>query len=448
MYLLYNCIIFIKEKNMHIHSILNQCSTPSITKKLLGDNKDMPNLKEYLKAMLDPTVTYGIKKFPKVTGNLNGYCSTLDVLVGLRQLRSLSGNDQKAALETLLSSMTEPMQELLIYALKKKHPNRIGIKTINSIFPGLIFQVPYMGCKPGTSKAMASLPWKTGVNVQDKEDGMACLAYVDVKGARLYTRQHQEITDAFPDICSELVSAFTKEWTKTGLEQDYIHMELLVCSGGRPLERKRGNGLLNKRIKGDKTALDVRPVLLDTVPCVRSVPSDTDISQEHRYEYLWDTYHSYFYVVNQETFYSEQEAREYAASIIAQGKEGVICKDPDAEWKAGKSSSMLKIKAEFEVDLICTGTNPHKERTGQIGSLICESSDGKLVVNVAGLTDTHRQASPDVFIGRIVTVRANEIIHSKSKGTASLYLPRFIELRIDKDEPDTFEQIKRQVPGL
>ena len=45
------------------------------------------------------------------------------------------------------------------------------------------------------------------------------------------------------------------------------------------------------------------------------------------------------------------------------------------------------------------------------------------------------------MIGKIVTVRGNDIVSSESKETYSIFLPRLIELREDKTVADTYEKV-------
>ena len=52
-------------------------------------------------------------------------------------------------------------------------------------------------------------------------------------------------------------------------------------------------------------------------------------------------------------------------------------------------------------------------------------------------------AHKDAVIGRIVTVGYNARIKDKNRnGVDSLFLPRFLELREDKDTADTSDAIK------
>lgn len=62
----------------------------------------------------------------------------------------------------------------------------------------------------------------------------------------------------------------------------------------------------------------------------------------------------------------------------------------------------------------------------------------------SGLTDAQRKLyykQQERLIGKIVTVRGNDIVSSESKDTYSIFLPRLIELREDKTIADTYEKV-------
>jgi hypothetical protein len=82
------------------------------------------------------------------------------------------------------------------------------------------------------------------------------------------------------------------------------------------------------------------------------------------------------------------------------------------------------------------------------GSITCQSSDSKLVVNVSGFTDDLRKDifnRKDELYGTIVTVRSNNIMPPTSSNVYySLFLPRFVEFRKDKTEADSLERVQDQ----
>ena len=424
---------------MKIYNLLNKCTSPKVTEELLKENKDNQVLKDYLKAMLDPGITYGIKKIPTVIDY------KYDVIDTATLLRNLPEVIKK--LKAGYNICIPEIQEMLTYIIKRKHPNKIGIKVVNKVWPDLIFQVPYHGCLPGTKERLEKLPWDTGINVQKKEDGMAVLAFVGSDETRLYTRNSKEITIAFPKLCKEFSTAFSKYWGAGSLEIDYIHAELMVYTmkddSVQAYDRKTGNGILNKIIKGTEKESDyiVFPTLLDMIDA-RNFKSDC--FQEDRYMYLWEAYSKVFDIVEQRTMYSIKDAREWANQLISDGFEGVVCKDPEGIWKDGKSASCLKIKHEFECEMKVINFRMHTEKRGEIGSLVCISDDSIVTVAVSGLTDIERQMDFNTnWYNKIITVRANSLIKDKRNfGYYSLYLPRFIEIREDKNKADTFKEIK------
>lgn len=104
---------------------------------------------------------------------------------------------------------------------------------------------------------------------------------------------------------------------------------------------------------------------------------------------------------------------------------------------------MVKIKAELSCELKCIGIKEGKGKyRGMIGSIICESADGRVKVDVNLRTDEDRMQPDDFYLDKIIEVKYNEKVDSKSKdGVWSLFLPVFMEIRFDKDVADKFEEI-------
>lgn len=130
--------------------------------------------------------------------------------------------------------------------------------------------------------------------------------------------------------------------------------------------------------------------------------------------------------------------------IVAQGGEGVMLRDPDAPYHHSRHSGdrkpyLLKYKKTKTCDLRVVGFNEGKGKyEGMIGSFICESDDGSVRVNVAGMTDMVRATDPNFFIGKIIEVTYFDSSKSKNKTTSSLQFPRMKGIRYDKDETSMF----------
>lgn len=126
--------------------------------------------------------------------------------------------------------------------------------------------------------------------------------------------------------------------------------------------------------------------------------------------------------------------------LVDIGGEGVIVKSPDHLYECKRSKSWIKIKEVNDCDLIIKGWYPGEgKREGYIGGLICEDSSGQVKVKVgSGFTEEDLKRlseNPDGLIGKVAACQYNVVINDKSGGW-SLFLPRFIEVRTDKDEAD------------
>jgi ATP-dependent DNA ligase len=146
-----------------------------------------------------------------------------------------------------------------------------------------------------------------------------------------------------------------------------------------------------------------------------------------------------------ETVGSATEAREVAARYMKAGQEGAIVKDPNGIWEAKRSNSSLKVKAIRDADLIITGIEEGTGKyEGMLGAINCESVDGKVKVSVGtGFSDVQRkQFCTQAIVGRIAAIEYNELVKSKNSDTYSLFLPRFIELRDDKDVADDLTKLQ------
>lgn len=126
--------------------------------------------------------------------------------------------------------------------------------------------------------------------------------------------------------------------------------------------------------------------------------------------------------------------------LVDIGGEGVIVKSPDHLYECKRSKSWIKIKEVNDCDLVIKGWYPGEgKREGFIGGLICEDLSGKVQVKVgSGFTEEDLKTlsqDPDGLVGKIAAVQYNVVINDKSGGW-SLFLPRFVEVRHDKDGAD------------
>ena len=90
-----------------------------------------------------------------------------------------------------------------------------------------------------------------------------------------------------------------------------------------------------------------------------------------------------------------------------------------------------------------------------MGSLTVASSDGKIMSDIGtGFSDEQRKYFWNEWYlsgidlndhNIIVTVKANDIVTRKNSETSSLFLPVFVEERLDKSEADSYERCVEQL---
>lgn len=152
---------------------------------------------------------------------------------------------------------------------------------------------------------------------------------------------------------------------------------------------------------------------------------------------------------------SYNEAINHLKEELSNGFEGTVVKGFDAIWKDGKKVEQFKLKVEFNCELRIIGFNEGTKGTkleGSLGSLICQSEDGLITVNVGGqdekedskkdFTKDHIWNNKDEFINKVVEIKCNGLSINKEGGWNFLY-PNYVKMRFDKNESNTLEEIKQ-----
>ena len=159
-----------------------------------------------------------------------------------------------------------------------------------------------------------------------------------------------------------------------------------------------------------------------------------------RYEMLYNIFCEYalsrFMLVETVDVANLDEARAHYREMIADGQEGTIVKDKSVGWSNTRSKLTVKFKEIKDIDLRVTAWNEGTGKNkGLLGALTAETEDGKIRVNIGtGFSDEQRKLfTEDYVVGKIVEIEYNQRITSEGRDHDSLFLPRFIELREDKD---------------
>lgn len=232
--------------------------------------------------------------------------------------------------------------------------------------------------------------------------------------------------------------------------------ELLIDGkqDGSAADRKIGNGILNKAVRATITEAEskhITAVLWDIIPLENFRKLVDNSRYEDRYNRLSGMINRVetddrIFLVETIKVANVDQVMEMFNRMIEQNKEGVIVKSPNAVWKDVRSTEMCKVKAELTCELrvnsITAGTGRFE---GMVGALNCSTDDRTVQVAVGtGFTELQRQQLfNDEIIGKVISVVYNARIHDKNRPDVdSLFLPRFIEIREDKDTTDRGEDIK------
>ena len=90
--------------------------------------------------------------------------------------------------------------------------------------------------------------------------------------------------------------------------------------------------------------------------------------------------------------------------LVDEGGEGLVLHRADAEWKAGRSNALRKLKPLPDEDARVVAYQPGQGRNaGRMGALLLEMPNGQRFALGTGFTDVQRQTPPRV--GSVVTYR-------------------------------------------
>ena len=441
-------------------------------KEVLARYSDYAPFKEFLVRVYNPRINYYMKKIPAMNcyetkeQDMSGLRDILNVLSG----RMATGNDAINYVRNFLLEANQTVRELFELAIGRDIRAGVGVGIINEVYKGLIEETFYMRCSSLDEKTLErfySMP--DGFLTQDKLDGI--FNYIVKANDTVY-----------------MLTRAGTVWTSESLKEDMVKCpdkvyvgEGLIYRDGKPLDRKTGNGMITSYIKREATLESLQEKIYQETSRKKSDKLQSELKmKEFEFEQtdkalhfvIWDSltleefeeglstrpYTERFGEAIKATFmtsklkpvssyrvYSMKEAQAIADEFIAEGGEGAVVKKLDAIWQDGTSKDMVKIKEVYDADLYCVGIKLGKGKyEGKIGSLILQTSCGRIEVDCgSGLTDLDRNKNPDEFIGKIIEIQYNKFIQSKKDKPASLYLPRFVEVREDKNTATSYEEIVR-----
>ena len=451
-----------------VQSILEKLENTNSQKEKIEILKTMNEAqKRWFKMCYNSLITFGVKKIPEYTSESNSLdtVSIMDILEKEFVTREITGNAAIERLRDILSNAEEP--EAVERLIKRDARCSVNSTLLNKVFPNLIPEIPCMLAQPMNEKTLKNI--KFPAFSQLKADGMRCIAFITSNNVRMFSRNGTEI------ICEPLKNTLmTIGQIEENLLSDNVTLmldgELICYKDNKLLDRKTSNGICNKVLKGTASENELNLIQMQLWDIVR-VDSNTfnpleDKSYEKRLEDLYSILNtnscSKLEVIPTEVVNSMEEALEHFQKMLSQGLEGTILKNQDAKWSNTRSKDLVKLKEENTIDLLVVDIEEGSgDFEGGLGAIICETSDKKLRVRVGtGFSFEDRGFVNDLsngkkvvkqiksleevsknYLGKIVEVKYNQIIKSKGKDEMSLFLPRLVCVRNDKDTANSIDEI-------
>lgn len=402
---------------------------------ILRRNKDNKTLQRVILMAYSPFVRFyiakpvepGTSKIPVSLGQ------ALDLLEEKICSRRKTGHEALNFVSLMLGGMGPDDATLLMRVILKDLRAGFSESTANKVWKDLVPTFDVMTCHSDLSRI------KFPAYSQLKADGVRChLEFHEDGQAVAFARSGQLI-----DILGALDNVFRRVMTLDG--------ELVCYKNGKPLDRKTSNGIINKAIKGtiskEEAAL-IHFLTWDIVDTTSKIPYQTRLGALR--DLLEREPTAKIIMIPSKIVHDDQEALEHFREMRKLKLEGTIVKNTDHKWVPKRSYDLCKMKDMIDIEMECVGYEEGKKGTkneGKLGALVMRDADHKIECSVGtGIEQRDREPDRlynDSVIGSIWTVRYNERITSKDKKrtTESLFLPRIIERRLDKNKSNTYVEI-------
>lgn len=358
----------------------------------------------------------------------------LDYMADALSTRKVTGNLAHDQMEAILVSLSAEDTDVVLKVLNRDLRINMGRTLINKVFPDLIMKPVYMRCGifgPKTAKDI-SFP----AFIQLKADGTYREACVSGGKVEFVSRSGESYV--YPVLETHLAQS----------PDGYYVGELLVR--GSP-NRAESNGLINS----DNPPHDIIDFhVWDYITPEEYANAHNKVPNKTKYKdrlallglYVAQMDSQNIHVIENHEVKSIDEALEWTSKWMDQDLEGGVLKDKNGVFKNGTSKHQLKLKLEIDIEVRITGFQegtPGTARAETFGAILFETDDGKIKGRTSGFSDEQLQdfnSRRAEMIGKIITVRCNDLTRGRANEHYALSHPRFIEVRDDKTETDTLER--------
>lgn len=441
--------------------ILSSVTSTLEKQVLLGYYMEDKDFRNVLRFALDPKLSFKMSKLPTPRENLFSSASPLNEREAFSVLKTFSVQKGVSDIEKL--ELAEGVRKCtgateLINRIVKKDL-RCGVKAalVNKVEEGFISLWPYMRCKSHTKKNFENITYPA--IAQLKADGLCITLKSDGITGKFFSRVGNEF-----DFLGMFNDDFTHLFDRGELNGAFIGEGIVLAEDGSILDRKTGNGIINKGLHGTLTkeeASRIRIQLWEFVPLDRFLTSKGDTipyNESLKIVEKQTRFLKKITPIEYQMVYDYEEVLAYYKDVKERNLEGLIVKNLNGVFKTTSSGSpnQVKVKAvlgeEYEAEFRIIGINPGKEGTRfehGVGSLQYISECGRIRGNVgSGFSHKERDAWGPEILEKIITIRFDDLIQDKrDTSTWSLYAPRKVDVFRDKLEADTLEYVRELIGG-
>lgn len=467
---------------------LNLENGSNYKKQILEKHKENELWLKVLHYAYNPNFKYYQKKIPNYNNGEDGinYFTTEQMFDCLDKLKSreVTGNDAIDLLHLYLTRLSKEDATVLELIIGRDIKSGINATTINKIYKDLIPETPYCGCQSFNEKKIKELFKKDGKAISERKlDGR----YVNIL---LLSDRIDMVSRSGKDTI--IKGSFLEQLE---LFRDFINYEQNVLTGELLMKgsytRSDSNGIIakvininsylddneiKKAIKAkdellkeyDKTFEELQDLIYvgvwDIIPYEdyqKLEYNEPRINRLESLEGILNNFSDYNFIkpynaitlVPYKIVYSYEEAIAHLKEELANGYEGTVIKGYYEIWQDGKKVCQFKLKVEFNCELRIIGFKEGTKGTkleGSLGSLICQSEDGLITVNVGGqdekedskkdFTKGYIWNNQNEFINQVVEIKCNGLSVNKDGGYNFFY-PNYVKMRFDKSNANTLNEI-------
>jgi len=364
----------------------------------------------------------------------------LDFMEYKLSTREVTGNAAAEQMEQLFMYLSVDDTLIATRVLNRDLRINAGRTSINKVFPDLISKPVYMRCGIYNSKTSGKINVKNAI-VQLKADGTYREFTVSDGNVSCTSRSGEEYE--YPVHFAEM---------ETFPDGHYFGELTVLGKDGKVLPRSEGNGLINSSepphnyiifdawdyVTREEYAMAMKKEKCSTPYFERLAALKSILAKNGSYAHIR--------IIETHVVNSLGEALEHCIEWMNDGLEGAILKDAHSVFRDGTNPQQLKLKLEIDIDVRVTGFkegNPGTVREKTFGAMIFETDDGMIKGKTSGFTDAQLldfNGRREEMIGKIITVKCNDITRGRSNDYYALSHPRFIEIRDDKKDTDTLER--------